>query len=73
MALRNKLDDTKLRSLTYGDNAPYVTVDITTQNVNAKVGGKLAVKNNDNRINRAIIDTARISSFLVDITLFTVR
>jgi hypothetical protein len=64
MALKNKLDETKLRSLTYGDNSPYVTVDINNQDVIA--GKKLPVKNNGNRLNHAIIDSARISSFLKD-------
>jgi len=67
MALLNKLDETKLRSLTYGDyfSTPYVTVDINNQKV--KVGGiTISPKNDGTRINSAIIDTARIAKFLLD-------
>lgn len=31
MSLKNKLDETKLRSLTYGDNGPYVVVNVVDQ------------------------------------------
>lgn len=31
MSLKNKLDETKLRSLTYGDNGPYVVVNVIDQ------------------------------------------
>ena len=65
MALRDKLDATILRSLKYGDNSPYVTVDINTQKVNSDVGN-IPVVNNGSKVNSAIIDTARISSFLLD-------
>jgi hypothetical protein len=65
MALRDKLDETKLRSLTYGDDSPYVTVDINTQKVISD-GKVLNVLNNGNRINSAIIDTYRIGNFLFD-------
>jgi hypothetical protein len=65
MALRDKLDETKLRNLTYGDDSPYVTVDINTQKVISD-GKVLNVLNNGNRINSAIIDTYRISNFLFD-------
>ena len=67
MALLNKLDETKLRSLSYGDKSstPYITVDINNQKV--KAGGvTIPVANNGNRINSAIIDTARITRFLLD-------
>ena len=67
MALRDKLDETKLRSLTYGDNTPYVTVNINTQKVTSlrsNLPGN--IRNDDNRINSAIIDTARIGSFLLE-------
>jgi hypothetical protein len=30
MPLINKLNDTKLRSLSYGDNKPYITTDVVT-------------------------------------------
>jgi hypothetical protein len=65
MALRDKLDETKLRSLTYGEDSPYVTVDINTQKVTSN-GKVLNVLNDGNRINSAIIDTYRIGSFLFD-------
>jgi len=67
MALLNKLDETKLRSVSYGDisSTPYITVDINNQKV--KAGGvTIPVANNGNRINSAIIDTARITRFLLD-------
>jgi len=67
MSLLNKLDETKLRSLTYGDQSstPYVTVNINTQKVTAG-SVNIPVANNGTRINSAIIDTARITRFLLD-------
>ena len=67
MALLNKLDETKLRSVPYGDisSTPYVTVDINNQKVKAG-GTTIPVANNGARINSAIIDTARITRFLLD-------
>jgi hypothetical protein len=65
MALRDKLDETKLRSLTYGDNTPYVTVDVNTQKVTSN-GKELNVSNNGTMINSAIIDTSRITSVIGD-------
>ena len=65
MALRDKLDETKLRSLTYGDNTPYVTVDINTQKVTSN-GKVLNVSNNGTMINSALIDTARITAVIGD-------
>jgi hypothetical protein len=65
MALRDKLDETKLRSLTYGDNTPYVTVDVNTQKVTSN-GKELNVSNNGTIINSAIIDTSRITAAIKD-------
>ena len=65
MALRDKLDETKLRSLTYGDNTPYVTVDINTQKVTSN-GKVLNVSNNGTMINSALIDTSRITAVIGD-------
>jgi hypothetical protein len=65
MALRDKLDETKLRSLTYGDNTPYVTVNIDNQKVTSN-GKVLNVSNNGTMINSAIIDTSRITSVIGD-------
>ena len=72
MALKNKLDETKLRSLTYGDNSPYITVDVVTQKVSTR-NKQLSVSNNGNRLNSSIIDTARVKSFLEDKTFWGVR
>jgi len=65
MALKDKLDETKLRSLTYGDNTPYVTVDINTQKVTSN-GRVLKASNNGTMINSALIDTSRITSVIKD-------
>jgi hypothetical protein len=65
MALRDKLDETKLRSLTYGDNTPYVTVDINTQQVTSN-GRVLKASNNGTMINSALIDTSRITAVIGD-------
>jgi hypothetical protein len=65
MALRDKLDETKLRSLTYGDNTPYVTVDINTQQVTSN-GRILKVSNDGTMLNSALIDKSRITAVIGD-------
>ena len=67
MALRDKLDETKLRSLTYGDNTPYVTVNIDNQKVTSlRSNLPNNVKNDGTLINSTLIDTARIGTFLIE-------
>lgn len=82
MSLKNKLDETKLRSLTYGDNEPYVTVNVKDQSFNIKNDPIISKALNilpDNfnilgnefnlrntRTGAATIDTVRIGKFLQD-------
>ena len=82
MSLKNKLDETRLRSLTYGDNEPYVTVNVIDQSFNIKNDPIISKALNilpDNfnilgnefnlrntRTGAATIDTVRIGKFLQD-------
>jgi hypothetical protein len=71
MALRDKLDSSRLEmvslNLPYGDNPPYVTVDINTQKVTSlRSNLPSGIKNDGTRLNSAIIDTARIGTFLFE-------
>lgn len=82
MSLKNKLDETKLRSLRYGDNEPYIVVNVVDQSFDHK-SNSLSDKalnllpdnlnllgNNINlrntRPGAATIDTIRIGRFLTD-------
>jgi hypothetical protein len=82
MPLLQKLDETKLRSLKYGDDTPYVVTDIVTGEIQTKkiplVGKALSliprnvsilgktIDLKNSRAESAIIDTTRIASFLAD-------
>lgn len=75
MSLKNKLDETKLRSLGYNSNEPYVVIDVKDQSFNKQnnslsdaafnlLGNNLNLRNT--RLGAAAIDTLRISRFLTD-------
>ena len=74
MALRDKLDETKLRSLTYGDNTPYVTVNIDNQKVTSlRSNLPNSVRNDGTILNSSLIDTARIGTFLIEKPWFSAK
>lgn len=82
MSLKNKLNETKLRSLKYGDNEPYVVINIDDQSFdkgnNSLIDKALNllpdnfnILGNDinlrnTRIGASVIDTVRIGRYLTD-------
>lgn len=82
MSLKNKLDETKLRSLKYGENEPYIVIDIKDQSFNNQnssfinnalnlLPDNFNILGNDinlrnTRVGAATIDTIRIGKYLTD-------
>lgn len=84
MPLINKLSDTKLRSVSYGNNKPYITTDIVSGNINTgrvplvdtvlnlipKQINILGTKIDikNSKPMSGVVDTARIANFLLDLS-----
>lgn len=83
MPLIRKLNDTKLRSISYGDNKPYITTDIVTGNIDTGrvplvdtilniIPKQINILGNkidikNSRPASGIVDASRIGNFLLDL------